>query len=129
MRSQKGRTDRNFLSEDLEKLQRKWDAKTAKLADRGRGLWAHGVVFGIETGLRRLAEGKAGSPTELNAVLDEWKGVGKRKATGPAAASIKGIDFGVRLVIGQVRRYLKRLARQKQPALAPVRLKPPTSCH
>ena len=119
MGSQRGRTQWNALVEDLWRLQRKWEAKKANLVERGRSLRAHGIVFGIETGRRRLAEEKASSLSELEALLAEWESIGNLKASGAAAESIKGIDFGIRVVVGRLRRYLKRVARAKPPAVAP----------
>jgi hypothetical protein len=127
MPSRIGSAGWNDLLDDLEKLQTKWEAKMPDLVERGRAMWLHGVVFGIEIGRRRMAEEEASSLTALDALLDEWESIGKLKANGPAAESIKGIDFGIRLVISPVRRYLNRLARPKPPASTPVRPKPPTS--
>jgi len=118
MRLRRGRDEWNQLLKDLETLQRTWQGKMANLAELGRGARAHGVVFGIETGRRSISERKASSLTQLNALLDEWESIGKLKASGPAAEAIEGIDFGIRLVIRHVRRYLNRLARPKPPTSA-----------
>src|SRR6266478_3194610 len=109
----RGKDDWNHLLADLQALQRMWKRKTAKRVETGRGLWAHGVVFGIETGRRTIAERKARSRGQLNALLDEWESIANRKPGGPAAESIAGIDFGIRLVVSRVRRYLSRLPRPK----------------
>ena len=55
------------------------------------------------------------SVTRLNARLAMWESIGRRKVTSSAEESIKGLDFGIGLVIGRIRRCL-----QAQP-------KPPTS--
>ena len=72
MRLRRGRDDWNHLLEDLTALQRTWEGNMADLVELGRGSWAHGVVFGIETGLRSIAERKESSLVQLNALLDEW---------------------------------------------------------
>lgn len=118
MRLGTGRDDWNDLLEDLATLQRTWEGRTAHLVELGRGLRAYGVVFGIETGRRSVAERKASSLAQLNSLLDEWENIASLKASGPAAESIEGIDFGIRLVIKRVRRYLNRPARPKPPTWA-----------
>jgi hypothetical protein len=127
MRLQRGKTDWNSLLDDLGELQRKWEAKKDDLETRGGGLWMHGVALGIETGRWRIVDEKASSANELEALLAEWESIANHKAAGPAAQCIKGVDFGIGLVITQVRRYLKRVARAKPPAFAAVRQKPPAS--
>jgi len=115
MRSRQGRDDWNHLMEDLETLQRTWEGKTASLVQLGRGLWAHGVVFGIETGRNSMAEQKASSVGKLNALLNGWETIANLKVSGPAAESIQGIDFGIHLVIRRVDQYLNRMAQPKPP--------------
>ena len=115
MRSRRRRDGWNSLLEDLAALQVTWEGKMANLIQVGRGLRAHGVVFGIETGRRAIAES---SPVHLNALLIGWEKIAKIKAKGPAAESIRGIDFGIRLVVRRVRRYLNRLAPAKPPRSA-----------
>jgi hypothetical protein len=115
MRLQRGGADWNQLLEDLEKLQRTWEARAAKVVEPDLRLRAHGVVLGIETGRRSIAELKPSSPAKLNALLNLWEGIANRKASGPAVESIEGIDFGIHLVVSRVRRNLNRLVRPKPP--------------
>ena len=111
MKSRMGHADLNRLLKDLMILQWQWERKVTELGGQ-REFRARGVLFGIETARRRIAE-VASSPAELLALLDEWKRIGTRVATGPAAASVQGIDSGIRLVTKRVQRYLKQLPPRK----------------
>jgi hypothetical protein len=113
MRLRKGTYDRNHLLADLGALQLIWKVKTAKLAPPGRGSWMHGVVFGIETGRRSIEEQKESSIAQLEQLLGKWERIVNLKRNGHAAKSIKGIDFGIRLVVRRVRLHLKRRAHKR----------------
>ena len=114
-------SDAPDIVEELARLYEEWEAKT-QFKERGDGMWLPGVLFGIEEGRRRVAE-EIPSSGALNRLLGEWKLVRKQKKTGPATESLKGIDFGIRLVIGCVRSYLNQLHETS------VRPKPPASAN
>lgn len=108
MRLRRGTYNRSHLLVDLEALRLTWKAKTAKLAQPGRESWLRGVVFGIETGRRSIEEHNESSIARLEQLLGKWERIVDLKRSGPAAESLKGIDFGIRLVVRRVRRHLKR---------------------
>jgi hypothetical protein len=105
------------LLEDLRNLHEKWGRKVNRLQHRGYRLWVHGVLFGIDMGRNRIAEYRTRSPGELNLLLDEWerRSRNRLREVSSVTASTRGIDFGIRLVIGRVRRYLQRSAPPEFP--------------
>jgi hypothetical protein len=74
------------------------------------------VLFAIEIARRKIEEDCSGSLLKLNALLKEWEHVGKVEEVSTAPESIKGLDFGIRLVVWRVRRSLLRSVQQKAPA-------------
>jgi hypothetical protein len=119
MQLRSGRTDWDHLLGDLKKLQRESEVEAAKVVELGRRRRALGVAFGIKIGYISLARLKARSPAKLKALSDKWESVpANLKASGPAAESIEGIDFGIRQVISRVRRYLNQLPQPKPPTAA-----------
>ena len=109
--------------DDLTKLQSRWERKLTNLEQHGRGMWARGVLFGVEIGRARIAEDNPRSLAELRALLSEWEGIRARIGSSRIDETIRGFDFGIRLVIGRVRRFLstgldENPARPKPPTLA-----------
>ena len=100
-----------YLRQDLSKLQRKWQRKIPYLTKHGRGVWANCVLFGIETAQHRIADDGVMSLRELKALLEAWERISHQEADGHAVEAAKGVDFGIRLVVSRIRRYLDRLAR------------------
>jgi hypothetical protein len=116
--------DFNRLLSDLAKLQSRWERRLTDAEQHGRGKWALGVLFGIETGRARIAGDNPRSLAELNALLNEWEGIRARAEASLVKETSRGLDFGIRLVIGRVRRFLNS-DREDNPA----RPKPPTSAN
>ena len=110
-----GKADCSQVLEAIDELQRKWQGKLPCLAKQGREPWARSVLFAIEIAGNRIAEECASSPMELSALLDEWELIRNRVEDGTAGESIRGIDFGIRLVIWRVRRCLSRRPQRKPP--------------
>lgn len=112
--------DFNRLLGDLAKLQRRWERKLTNPEQHGPGTWALGVLFGIETGRARIAEDNRRSLAELNALLSEWEGIRAHAEGSLVKETIRGLDYGIRLVIRRSRRFLN-------PGLDenPARPKPP----
>jgi hypothetical protein len=123
-----GSNDRDHLLRELEKLHEEWGGQR-QLMVRGQGMWLPGVHFGIEIGRQKIAEEIASSRMDLHALLRKWKRIRTRERIGPAAEALKGIDFGIRLVIRCVRRYLKRPAQRKPPRSIPPSRKPSMSAN
>jgi hypothetical protein len=96
------------ILEDLHNLQDKWELKVDRLEGRGHRLWVRGVLFGIEMGRNRIAEYRMSSPADVNLLLDEWerRSRNRLREVSEVTESIRGIDFGIRLVIRRVRKYL-----------------------
>src|SRR5262252_2943766 len=100
------------ILEDLRNLHEKWERNVDRLQRRGYRLWVRGVLFGIETGRNRITEYRMRSAAELHLLLSEWerRSRSRLREVNSATASTRGIDFGVRLVIARVRKYLQRSA-------------------
>lgn len=108
-----------FLLEDLRRLQNRWERNGERLRQQGQPVWSSGVLFGIETGRQRIAECRSALPAELNSLLEAWERIGHLEETGSINAFTRGMDFGIRLVIGRVRRYLQMPASPKFPLAKP----------
>ena len=113
-----GRRNLNHLLEDLESLHIEWKAKS-QFEEGGQGLWLAAVIFGIEIGHARIAEEAARSNIDVDRLIARWKHIRKSRPKGPASESLKGVDYGISLVMGCVRRHLN-------PELPP-HPKPPAS--
>lgn len=113
-----GNADCSDVLETIDTLHKKWERKIPYLAEQGRGPWASSVLFAIEIARNRIAEECAGSPTELNRLLDEWEQLSSRVDGGTVGESLTGIDFGISLVVRRVRRYVNRLPQRKPPTSA-----------
>lgn len=111
-------TDCCHIMAAIDELQRKWELKIPSLTQQGREPWARSVHFAIESARNRIAEVCADSPTELNVLLDKWEQLSKRVKGGTEGESIRGIDFGIRLVVQRVRRCLNRQPQRKPPTSA-----------
>ena len=90
---------------DLEKLQGRWLRKLANADKDGWGMWARGVLFGIEIGRVRIAEYNGRSLAELDVLFSEWEKIGTHHEASLVEQTIRGLDFGIRLVIGRVRHF------------------------
>src|SRR5258707_1089782 len=99
------------LLEDLRELQTRCERKVDPIQQGCHGLWARGVLFGVEIGRNRIAEYRMRSLGELKALSDDWERISRLKEVSSVAASTRGIDFGIRLVIVRVRRYSRCLPR------------------
>ncbi len=107
-----------YVLEDLCKLQKSWERKLPYFTQHGQGPCASSVLFAIEIARYRIAEDCTGRLIELNTLLDEWEQIVNREEVSTAVESIRGLDFGIRLVVRRVRRCLSRLARRKPPTSA-----------
>jgi hypothetical protein len=105
--------DFNRLRNDLTKLQRKWERKLVNPAKRSRDIFTRGVLFGIETGRATIMENSRNSLPELNTLLLGWEQIGAQPAATLVGESLRGIDFGIRLVIRCVRRCLDERSSRK----------------
>ena len=114
--------DFNRLVNDLAKLQSRWERKLTNPGKRRQEMWARGVLFGIETGRATVGEDNRRSVAELNALLIQWEGIRTHAEANLVEETIRGLDFGIRLVIGRVRRSLSARLDEN-----PARPKPPTS--
>ena len=115
--------DFDRLVSDLGRLQSKWESKVADAEQHRRRIWALGVLFGIETGRATIGDDNRRSLAELNALLNEWEGISARTEANLVRETIRGLDFGIRLVIERVRRFLnlrldENSARPKPPRTA-----------
>jgi hypothetical protein len=126
---EEGRMENEILSlvftrllSDLAELQRRCERKFTTPKEHGREMWARGVLFGIETGRARIVENGGRSLDELQALLSDWEGIRAHAETSPEEQSLRGLDFGIRLVIGRVRSFLSAGLEE-----TPARPKPPTS--
>ncbi len=115
----------NDLLRELRKLQTRWERGIAYLTHHGRGPWACGVLFGIETARHRIAEDCVSSLAALDPLLEEWERISANEEVSSSTESTKGVDFGIRLVIRRVRRYLHQPARRK-PAIGDTSRNPPS---
>src|SRR4051812_14130330 len=106
--------DRHALLRRLRKLQMRWERRMIYLTQQGRGLWARGVLFGIETARHRIAEDRTRSLASLNPILEQWEYIGAEDNASSAAESTKGIDFGISLVIRRVRRYMAEVSNENR---------------
>jgi hypothetical protein len=99
----------DHIMEDLRNLHEKCERKVDGLQRKGYRLWVRGVLFGIEMGHSRIAEYRTRSPAELDLLLDEWerRSRNRLREVSSVSASTRGIDFGICLVIGRARRYLR----------------------
>jgi hypothetical protein len=113
-----GNADCSQVLEAVGKLQRKWESKIPYFARQGREPFVMSVLFAIEIAGHRITEVCAGSPMELNAVIDQWEQLSNRRERGTAGESIRGIDFGIRLVVRRVRQCLSRPPQRKPPTSA-----------
>src|SRR5206468_7921671 len=98
--------DFDRLLSDLAELQSRWERKLTNPEKHGRRIWALGVLFGIGTGRARITEGTRKSLGELNDLLSEWEGIRAHAEATLVGASlaketIRGLDFGIRLVTGR----------------------------
>jgi hypothetical protein len=101
-----------YVLRNLRKLQKKWERKLPYLTQHGHGPWASSVLFAIETARHRIAEECPRSLVELNALLKEWEIITKEEEISTAPQSVKGLDFGMRLVVRRIRRCLLRSVQQ-----------------
>jgi hypothetical protein len=113
-----GITDCCHIAAAIDELQRKWQRKIPSLTQQGREPWVRSVHFAIEIARNRIEEVCADSPMELSVLLDKWEQLSKRVKGGTESESIRGIDFGIRLVVQHVRRCLNRLPQRKPPTSA-----------
>lgn len=113
-----GNTNCCHIMAAVDELQRKWERKIPALEQEGREPWARSVQFAIEIARNRIDEVCADSPMKMNALLNKWEHVSKRVRGGTEGESIRGIDFGIRLVVQRVRRCLNRQPQRKPPTSA-----------
>jgi hypothetical protein len=113
-----GNADCSQVLEAVGKLRREWERKIPSFARQGREPWAMSTLFAIEIAWHRIKEECAGSPMELNALIDQWEQLSSRREGGTAGESIRGIDFGIRLVVRRVRQCLNRPPQRKPPTSA-----------
>ena len=105
--------DNHDVLTELGKLQARWERRISSLTQEGRGPWACGVLFGIETARHKIAEDCSSSLTALNPLLEEWARIGAKEELSSSTESTKGVDFGIRLVIRLVRQYFHQQSRRK----------------
>jgi hypothetical protein len=100
------------LLDNLRNLHEKWERSVNRFELRGYRLWVRGVLFGIEMGRNRIAEYRMGSREDLDLLLVEWERRSRKRLreVSEVTESTRGIDFGIRLVVGRARRYLQRPA-------------------
>ena len=106
-------TNFDHLQRDLAELQSRWERKLTSPGQHKLRIWALGVLFGIETGRAKIKEGNWKSLGELDTLLVEWEGIRAHAdatlvGARLAKVTIRGLDFGIRLVIGRVRCSLNR---------------------
>jgi hypothetical protein len=118
MSSPIGNSDCSHILTAIDELQRKWERKIPSFTKQGREPWARSVHFAIESARNRIEEVCADSPMELNVLLDKWEQFTKRVKGRVKGESIRGIDFGIRLVVQRVRRCLNRQPQRKPPTSA-----------
>jgi hypothetical protein len=113
------------LLRELRKLQTRWECRIADLTHCGRGPWACGVLFGIEIARHRIAEDCTSSLAALNPLLEQWERISAEEELSSQTEPAKGVDFGIRLLIRRVRRYLGQPARRK-PVIGDTSRNPPS---
>lgn len=104
----------DLVLEEIAKLQKRWTLRVSAMTQQGRGSWANGVLFGIEIARNRIADDRPKSLSDWDHLLAQWEIVRQRTqdGTGPA---VKGIDFGIGLVIQRIENTVRRKAERKHP--------------
>jgi len=110
MSSFTGSEDWILLFRELRRLHNNWK-RGIRHSDSP---WVRGVLMAIETGRNRLKDGPR-FRIRLARLVQQWNKIGVRKKLQTVSDSMKGIDYGVRLVADRAHRYLKATRSQLGP--------------
>jgi hypothetical protein len=106
-------TDWTPLLKDLEQLRRTWLTKAEAESDDQK--WSRSVLFGIETGLNRIAEEVAKADPRVSTVISDWQRHLRSREDIPGQEVVEGVDHGIKLVIECVRQFFNSTAPKEPP--------------